>query len=175
MENGILYTFSTIAQALGGAFALLSAFVLFKFQSLKESMHRDADTLSTIWVAPQMGPVYTRMIADGDYEAIADLADSQVAGAQGTMWQGTQPAIWGEACKRLRDNSATRKNVSSLFKRSAVTTGCVMIGSVAAIPLAHPVHCVIWLACAVLATGVGGFALCLFQYWSLIKAAVYDP
>ena len=35
MENSILYTFSTIAQALGGAFALLSAFVLFRFQSLE--------------------------------------------------------------------------------------------------------------------------------------------
>jgi hypothetical protein len=38
MENSILYTFSTLAQALGGAFALLSAFVLFRFQSLDASM-----------------------------------------------------------------------------------------------------------------------------------------
>jgi hypothetical protein len=38
MENALLYTFSTIAQALGGAFALLAAFVLYRFQSLDPMM-----------------------------------------------------------------------------------------------------------------------------------------
>jgi hypothetical protein len=38
MENSILYTFSTIAQVLGGASALLAAFVLFRFQSLDASV-----------------------------------------------------------------------------------------------------------------------------------------
>ena len=174
MENGLLYTFSTIAQALGGAFALLSAFALYKFQSLKEMMHRDADMISTIWIAPQNGPIYRRMIANGDYEAVADLAEHQVNTAVGTSAEGTMPIIWGECCHRIRANSSIYRNVSSLFKRSAVTTGIVMIGSVAAIPLAYPIHCIMWLACTVLVIGVGGFALCLFQYWSLIKAAVYD-
>lgn len=35
MEHALLYTFSTIAQALGGAFALLSAFMLYRLQSCK--------------------------------------------------------------------------------------------------------------------------------------------
>jgi hypothetical protein len=34
MESAILYTFSTIAQALGGTFALIAAFVLYRFQLL---------------------------------------------------------------------------------------------------------------------------------------------
>ena len=173
MENGLLYTFSTIAQALGGAFALLSAFALYKFQSLKEMMHRDADMISTIWLAPQNGPMYRRMIANGEYEAVADLAEHQVNTAVGTSAEGTQPIIWGECCQRIRANASIHRNVSSLFERSAVTTGIVMIGSVAAIPLAHPIHCVIWLAVVFLAAGIGGFAVCLFQYWALIKAAVY--
>ena len=42
MENGILYTFSTIAQALGGAFALLAAFVLYRFQVLEATLANDA-------------------------------------------------------------------------------------------------------------------------------------
>jgi hypothetical protein len=49
MENSILYTFSTIAQALGGAFALLSAFVLFRFQSLDASMLNASVGLRCIW------------------------------------------------------------------------------------------------------------------------------
>jgi len=34
MENALLYTFSTIAQALGGSFPLVAAFVLYRFQLL---------------------------------------------------------------------------------------------------------------------------------------------
>lgn len=49
MENSILYTFSTIAQALGGAFALLAAFVLFRFQSLDASMLNASTGLRRIW------------------------------------------------------------------------------------------------------------------------------
>ena len=45
MESGLLYTFSTIAQALGGAFALLAAFVLFRFQYMKSSMWQDSGTV----------------------------------------------------------------------------------------------------------------------------------
>jgi hypothetical protein len=46
MENALLYTFSTIAQALGGAIALLSAFVLYRLQSLDALMWQDSDDLS---------------------------------------------------------------------------------------------------------------------------------
>src|ERR1700743_1059143 len=52
METSILYTFSTIAQALGGAFALLSAFVLFRFQSLDASMLNASVGLRSIWKTP---------------------------------------------------------------------------------------------------------------------------
>jgi hypothetical protein len=37
MDNGLLYTYSTIAQALGGAFALLAAFVLYRSNHCKQA------------------------------------------------------------------------------------------------------------------------------------------
>ena len=174
MEQGLLYTFSTIAQALGGAFALLSAFVLYRFQLLKESMYQDAFHLSDAWLGPNARQAYRPLIASGDYEAVADVADSQYAAAQEKTDEVPVTPSWDESRNRLRVSIGKRSVVSSLFKRSAFTTGFVMIGSVAVIPLAHPIHCITWLACSVLVVGIGGFALCLFQYWSLIKAAVYD-
>jgi hypothetical protein len=33
LENAVLYTFSTIPQTLGAAFAVLAAFVLYRFQA----------------------------------------------------------------------------------------------------------------------------------------------
>src|SRR5437879_6576691 len=46
MINEIFYTFSTIAQALGGAIALLSAFVLFRLQSLNAEIDDLAERLA---------------------------------------------------------------------------------------------------------------------------------
>src|SRR6202021_1555486 len=48
MQNAILYTFSTIAQALGGAFALLAAFVLYRFQSLDKVVDEHAGSVRGI-------------------------------------------------------------------------------------------------------------------------------
>jgi hypothetical protein len=43
MENTLLYTFSTIAQTLAGAIALLGAFVLYRLQSLGQEIDRTID------------------------------------------------------------------------------------------------------------------------------------
>jgi hypothetical protein len=176
MEQGLLYTFSTIAQALGGAFALLSAFVLYRFQLLKQSMHEDARTVSGLWMGPVQMPRYLKCIPSGDYAGVVTIADEQYENAKATGVGGGFPPSpeWDEARERLRLNIRRRRGVADKFKRSALTTGIVMIGSVAVIPWAHPIHCIEWLAVPVLVVGVGGFALCLFQYWWLIKAAVYD-
>ena len=48
MENALLYTFTTIAQALGGTFALLAAFILYRFQTLNDLMALEAGELMQI-------------------------------------------------------------------------------------------------------------------------------
>lgn len=49
MENTLYYTFSTIAQALAGAVALLGAFVLYKVQSIDRELHDAADSVFMSW------------------------------------------------------------------------------------------------------------------------------
>ncbi|SRR6266478_2533715 len=43
--NTVFYTFSTIAQTLAGAIALLGAFVLYRLQSLSSDIERDSHTV----------------------------------------------------------------------------------------------------------------------------------
>jgi hypothetical protein len=174
MENGLLYTFSTIAQALGGAFALLSAFVLFYFQALQKNMAEDAETLADNWMGPNRRMIYRTLISNADYYGVLQNADEQLVEYQGKPEAQHVSTIWQNALNRLRQSVNRRRAVLAKFKRSAFTTGLVMIGSVVLIPLAHPIHCVVWLACTALVIGIGGFALCLFQYWFLIRVAVFE-
>src|ERR1700735_3926817 len=80
MENGILYTFSTIAQALGGAFALLSAFVLFRFQTLDATMWKDSRSARAGLTAGG-GDVfgYDTLRAEGNYAEVIREIDAVVA------------------------------------------------------------------------------------------------
>jgi len=48
MENGLLYTFSTIAQALGVR-SLLAALVLYRLQALEAMMWSDSEDVVEIW------------------------------------------------------------------------------------------------------------------------------
>jgi hypothetical protein len=79
MENSILYTFSTIAQALGGAFALLSAFVLFRFQSLDASMLNASIGLRPIWKTPADLETYDTLRGLSVWPALNKAIDSQIA------------------------------------------------------------------------------------------------
>jgi hypothetical protein len=173
MEQGLLYTFSTIAQALGGAFALLSAFVLYYFQMLHKNMADDALVVSDNWMGPNQRDTYRTLISKADYPGVVRAADNQLQQYQGKPEGQSVSTIWQNALQRLRGSLDKRRAVLAKFKTSAFTTGFVMIGSVATIPWAHPMHCIAWLSVLVMAFGVAGFALCLFQYWRLIKAAVY--
>jgi hypothetical protein len=174
MEQGLLYTFSTIAQALGGAFALLSAFVLYYFQGLHKNTLEDAQTVSDNWMGPNRRMLYRTLISTADHQGVVRVADEQLAEYQGKPEAQHVPTIWQNALNRLRLSVNKRRAVLAKFKRSAFTTAFVMIGSVAVIPVAHVICGDANLSRTVLVIGIGGFAVCLFQYWFLIKAAVYD-
>src|SRR5271170_4170819 len=78
MENSILYTFSTIAQALGGAFALLSAFVLFRFQSLDASMLNASVGLRSIWKTAADLETYDTLRGLSVWPALNKAIDAQI-------------------------------------------------------------------------------------------------
>ena len=51
MTNTVFYTFSTIAQTLAGAIALLGAFVLYRLQALRSEIERPAEAFGNNYVA----------------------------------------------------------------------------------------------------------------------------
>jgi hypothetical protein len=172
MENALLYTFSTIAQALGGMFALLAAFVLYRFQSLGSMMDGDAKLLEDVYTG--RGTEQDRhheLRGQGRYREVYDNIEALVA----TFPAGTRQR-YGSHGKapfdRLRRAVEIRENLQKWFILAAWLTGLTMIGSVALIPLAQVLRWRYVVAVIVLAGGVLAFAGCIWVYWRLIRAAL---
>jgi hypothetical protein len=152
MENSILYTFSTIAQALGGAFALLSAFVLFRFQSLDASMLNASVGLRCIWKSK----------ADLEsYDTLRGVHES--------------PSFEVMATKtRLKAGESLHSFLTTVFWVAVTLTFVVMTSSVGIIPFAHEIaesHTAKWIHWLNLG-GVVAFGLCIISYMVVIYSAL---
>jgi hypothetical protein len=173
MEYAILYTFSTIPQALGGAFALLSAFVLFRFQSLNSAMLADSHGLRRALHDVKQTNNLDWLISQSDFAAVHQFVDSVIKGRERDE-EGARAIV--EPSKpllaRLGDSLKLHRDLSRLFLRSAIATGVMMIGSVAVLPFAHVIYCWCVVAWTVMMLGVIGFAVTLYLYWDLIRSAL---
>lgn len=91
MSNALYYTFSTIAQTLAGAMALLAAFLLYRLQTLNQGMYEDAERISVA-----LAPYHTRahdMLRARQYTNLLQAAE------HGYFPQGKAPVR--EECARL--------------------------------------------------------------------------
>jgi hypothetical protein len=170
MESALLYTFSTIAQSLGGAFALLAAFVLFRFQALAATMWESATVMRGI-LARFRGNFqrYDTLLVQAKYEVLIEEIELIIKRDQPPLSEAELAHL-----ARLRELIQQHTRLKVTFRLAAFTTGAVMLFSVAAIPFAHIVYCVDVLSWLLLIMGVGGFIACLHLYWAVIKTAVYD-
>jgi len=172
MENSILYTFSTIAQALGGAFALLSAFVLFRFQSLDASMLNASVGLRSIWKTPVDLETYDTLRGLSVWPSLNKAIEAQIARM---IAAHEEPSFGVMATKiRLRAGQSLHGFITWSFWLAVSLTFLVMTGSVAVIPYAHEIAETHSLKCihVLNLAGVVAFALCMISYMFVIYAAL---
>jgi hypothetical protein len=172
MENSILYTFSTIAQALGGAFALLSAFVLFRFQSLDASMLNASVGLRSIWKTPGDVECYDTLRGLSVWPSLNQAIDAQITRMTAAH---QEPSFEVMATRtRLRAGQSLRFFLTWSFWLAVSLTFVVMTGSVAIIPYAHEIAETQSLKVihTLNLAGVGAFALCMVSYLVVIYAAL---
>jgi len=74
---------------------------------------------------------------------------------------------------RIRAGVKLHTRLSDTFRRGALTTGGVMILSVAIIPFAHNIYCNALLSWGLVSLGVAGLTASLWLYWLITKAALY--
>lgn len=172
MENSILYTFSTIAQALGGAFALLSAFVLFRFQSLDASMLNASIGLRCIWTNKADLESYDTLRGLSVWPSLNKAIDAQVCRLIAAR---EAPSFEVMAIKtRLMAGESLHSFLTGVFWVAVSLTFVVMTSAVAIIPYAHdlaethPAQWIHWLNLG----GVVAFGLCMISYMVVIYSAL---
>ena len=172
MENSILYTFSTIAQALGGAFALLSAFVLFRFQSLDASMLNASKGLRSIWKTPSDLETYDTLRGLSVWPSLNKAIDAQILRMTAAHEEPSFEAMATQT--RLRAGQSLHGFITWSFWLAVSLTFLVMTSSVAILPLAHEISQTYSLKCihALNFGGVAAFALCMVSYVFVIYAAL---
>jgi hypothetical protein len=173
MENSIYYTFSTIAQALGGAFALLSAFILYRFQSLNDSMLNASVGLKSIWNDPADAESYEILRRLSVWPQLNKAIDAQVA-KRSAADPRYPPFEVIAAVTRLHAGESLHRFLTQVFWVSVILTFLVMSGSVAVIPYAHEISASRTLGSIHLLNiaGIVGFALCMLSYVVVIYAAL---
>jgi hypothetical protein len=137
MESGLLYTFSTIAQAPGRAFALLAAFVLYRFGSLDSLMSEDSHNLMGVFVDPAELERAARLRVLSRYPALIAAIDENIADRLRRNEVHPFNAEHAAILVRLKSSVRQRRQILVSLLWALVATGVEMIGSVAAIPYAH--------------------------------------
>lgn len=108
-------------------------------------MHRDSDELLGSLRDGQQAERLRWLIGLSNYGEVFRFVQSVMAERE-----ATEPSVNIEQFKpilgRLHNRLETRRAVATIFRRSAIATGVVMIGSVAVIPFVQVIHCLHTLA-----------------------------
>jgi hypothetical protein len=161
MENALLYTFTTIAQALGGTFALLAAFVLYRFQTLNGLMTLDAGELQFGVDDETKKSLHTQLTNEARFlEMIRNVRMADLE---------TTAKI---AFERLQQNAAKRSTIGFYFVLSGLLTGLMMIASVVSIGIAQFLKMHETAAWSSLVAAWVGFSGCIVLYGVVILKSI---
>jgi hypothetical protein len=175
-ENGLLYLFTTIAQCLAGAIALLAAFALYSLQSINKSM----SDLSALIVqtfrrfdsGSAQATTLETLVAEGRYHEFIDKRVQLLAEWPHLGSSAPSSPLIDSQINRLRANMEAHKKIKSALWTALIASSIVMTASIAATPAARFVACWHELAWGVAAGFTACFVGCLWLFYKLIRAAL---
>jgi hypothetical protein len=175
-ENGLLYLFTTIAQCLAGAIALLAAFALYSLQSINKAMSDlcalIVETFRRFDRGSPQATLLETLTAEGKYQEFIEMRIKLLAEWNHTGYSApSSPFIDGQV-NRLRANIVAHAKIKSALWAALVATAAVMTASIAVTPLAKHLAdnpCLAW----IVALGFTiSFVACLWLFYKLIRAAL---
>jgi len=165
LVSAVTYTFSTIAQALAGAVALLGAFALYRLQTIDQQMFNLGRHLLDSFSDR------SDIVDDfyhGRYETFIPSVDAH---ERTHSWAANQKHNWTRF-NRLKQLYGSRTRLIPSLKTSIWLSLYTMGASVAALSLVSKIVADCRLATGCLSAGVLLFVVCLFWYFRLIKSMI---
>ena len=166
--TAFFYTFSTIAQALAGAIALLAAFVLFKLQSMDaEAPHRAQSILEDFAEDHPKHAQLQEHFVHSRWDRFLALLPSEYPLSHTTT-------AHQRAYNRLRELRQERTALVAALKGAVNKTLATMVGAVGGLALAALAPDghggMWWVFLGVSLLGAGGFAVCIASYRPILAA-----
>jgi hypothetical protein len=165
LDTSLYYTFSTIAQALAGAVALIAAFLLYRLQSMGAAMEVCANKVIQYYVRPETRVRLDDLHVRGDYDAIGEVFETPLPA-------DLELGEVGFARHRLIILVASRRALSRLFIASLILTVGLIAASVVVLGLTPTISSDQRTVHIVLTAGISWFIVCLTTFAILVRKAL---
>ncbi len=162
LSNAVYYTFSTVAQTLAGAIALLAAFVLYRLQSVNQVLVRDGERVAV--PLAQLEPKANEMVELGKFQDLLDAANN-----------ADYPPGHGQAKierARLAASLHTHTVLVEEFRFALYLTAATIVYAVAALVFAPIILRSSIVSGAVLAVGLLAFIWCIIRYVVVLRSSI---
>jgi hypothetical protein len=176
METTLYYTFSTIAQTLAGAIALLGAFILYRLQKLNNGLDDHAKFIRKQYSEEEDLVFLNSFIVKGEYKKFLKYTKVKPVSAF------TDPAPYStedgqsyltDVQAKMRELLALRKSFIRSFTVSLFLTVSLIASSVVALAITPSLNSRNNLRTGSLSLAIVWFLACLISYVSLLRKSLF--
>jgi hypothetical protein len=166
MESALYYTFSTIAQTLAAAVALVSAFALYRLQSMNAEIAERSSTVAQFSSGAHAPAVRELHVHGRFHEVLESTEDFDPSATVELNYQVSAARV------RLGTLLAQRRALRRYLSLAFWLSGGLLTSSLVAIASAPRIATVPHAAVAALSLGILWFVLCIATYARLIWGAL---
>jgi len=169
MENTLYYTFSTIAQTLAGAIALLGAFILYRLQSLNNGLDDHAKFIRKLYLEDVDLIFLNSFIVKGEYNKFLEYTRGKPADA-GTL---EEHSYITEVQAKIEELLVFKRSLIRSFTVSLVLTVSLIAVSVMLLSVTPSISSRAELRSSCLALATVWFVACLISYVALLRKSLF--
>jgi hypothetical protein len=170
MENTLYYTFSTIAQTLAGAIALLGAFILYRLQKVNSGLDDHAKFIRKQFSEEEDLVFLNSFIVKGEYKKFLKYIRAK-AGGVGINQE--EQSYLTDVQEKMQELLAFRKSLIRRFTVSLFLTVSLIAASVIALAVTPSLNARTDLRSASLGLAIVWFLGCLISYVSLLRKSLF--
>jgi hypothetical protein len=171
MENTLYYTFSTIAQVLAGAIALLGAFILYRLQKLNNGLDDHAKFIRKQYSEEDDLVFLNSFIVKGEYKKFLKYSAAKPIAAGSD--QDEEQSYLTDVQAKMRELLVLRKSLIRRFTVSLLLTVTLIGSSVIALAVTPSLNARSDVRSASLGVAIVWFLACLISYVSLLRKSLF--
>jgi hypothetical protein len=170
MENTLYYTFSTIAQTLAGAIALLGAFILYRLQKLNNGLDDHAKFIRKQYSEEEDLVFLNSFIVKGEYKKFLKYTRAKPVAVSSDQ---EQQSYLTDVQAKMQELLVLRKSLIRSFTVSLILTVTLIGSSVIALAVTPSLNARGDLRSASLVLAIVWFFACLISYVSLLRKSLF--